>query len=46
MEKLCTYHLQLVKDKAKDQVNKFKQIQDFKVRVLDFVAIYIKEMKK
>ena len=28
------------------QATKFKQIQDFKVRVLDFVAIYIKEMKK
>lgn len=37
---------QIIKDRAKEQANKFKQIQDFKVRVLDFVAIYIKEMKK
>lgn len=37
---------QIMKDKAKEQANQFKQIQDFKVRVLDFVAIYIKEMKK
>ena len=28
------------------QATKFKQIQDFKVRVLDFVGIYVKEMKK
>ena len=37
---------QLIKDKAKEQATKYKQIQDFKVRVLDFVAIYIKEVKK
>ena len=28
------------------QANKIKQIMEFKVRVLDFVAIYIKEAKK
>lgn len=37
---------QLVKDRARDQASRAKQIQDFKVRVLDFVAIYIKETKK
>lgn len=28
------------------QANKLKQIMDFKVRVLDFLSIYVKEMKK
>lgn len=28
------------------QANKVKQIMEFKVRVLDFIAIYIKEAKK
>lgn len=28
------------------KANKLKQIMDFKVRVLDFISIYIKEMKK
>ena len=37
---------QIVKDKAKEMANEVKKIQDFKVRVLDFVAIYIKETKK
>lgn len=37
---------QIIKDKQKEQALKFKQIQDFKVRVLDFIAIYIKETKK
>lgn len=46
----------ILKEKAKDEVlflslkvnqaSKFKQIQDFKIRVLDFIAIYIKEMTK
>lgn len=36
----------IVKDKAKEMANEVKKIQDFKVRVLDFVAIYIKESKK
>ncbi len=37
---------QIMKDKAKEQANDMKKIQDFKVRVLDFLAIYIKETKK
>lgn len=37
---------QIMKDKAKEMANEVKKIQDFKVRVLDFVAIYIKETKK
>jgi hypothetical protein len=37
---------QLVRDKQREEALKFKQIQDFKVKVLDFIAIYIKETKK
>ena len=37
---------QIMKDRAKEQANDMKKIQDFKVRVLDFLAIYIKETKK
>eukprot|EP00347_Sterkiella_histriomuscorum_P021443 403333957 len=36
----------ILKEKAKDEAGKYKQIQDFKIRVLDFIAIYIKEMTK
>jgi len=36
----------LLSEKPKDQAGKFKQIQDFKIKVLDFVSIYIKEMDK
>ena len=28
------------------KANKYKQIMDFKVRALDFISIYVKEMKK
>lgn len=35
-----------VKESQQQKANKVKQISDFKVRVLDFIAIYVKESKK
>lgn len=35
-----------LKSSKQEAASKVKQIADFKVRVLDFIAIYVKEMKK
>jgi len=35
----------IMKEEKVEKANKVKQINEFKVRVLDFLSIYVKEMR-
>jgi len=35
----------IMKEEKVEKANKVKQINEFKVRVLDFISIYVKEMR-